>query len=132
VAWGRGGSWPFRDREALVTSVLGIEGAADGEEQIFQSAAPTPAQCYAVAAALTVGAALVAGRPKTWPRIRSSGVSVLVTVLGVRGLLGLTGRTHLLVPAATGGTFVRLDRRYYGPLCVLLAGLSSTALPRRR
>lgn len=105
--------------------------AASTGEADLKGASPTLAECYAVAAALTVAASLVAGRPQMPAAVRRGGLGGLVMVLGVRGLL-LTGQTRLVVPMATGSTFTKLDRRLYGPLCLVLAGFSSRSLLRRR
>jgi hypothetical protein len=130
VGWAHGGSWPLRDREALSTNVLGVEPADPVDVTSGQFGHPALVECYAVAVALTAAAALVAGRPPIAARLRRIGLRGLVTVLTARGPLGVTGRTRLVVPIATGQTFTRLDRRYYGPLCLLLAGLSSMSLFR--
>ena len=128
VGWAHGGSWPLPDREALSRKVLGVEPADRADVTSAHSGAAGLVECYAVAGALTAAAALVAGRPPIAARLRRIGLRGLVTVLTARGLLGVTGRTRLVVPMATGQTFTRLDRRYYGPLCLLLAGLSSRSL----
>jgi len=125
VAWGEGTSWPLPDHATLNRTVLGREGA-DPTAGFGQG---RPA-CYAVAGALTAAAALVAGRPRSLPGLRRLGVGGVVAVLTVRGLAGVSGRTRLLVPMATGETFTRLDRRCYGPLCLLLAALSARSLGR--
>ena len=128
VGWAHGGSWPLPDRETLSRNVLGMAPPALADVTSGHSRTPALVECYAVAGALTAAAALVAGRPPIATRLRRIGLRGLVTVLVARGLLGVTGRTRLVVPMATGQTFTRLDRRYYGPLCLLLAGLSSRSL----
>jgi hypothetical protein len=128
LGWAHGGSWPLPDRETLARNVLGVEPAGGADPTSAHSHAPALLECYAVSGALTAAAALVAGRPPIAPRLRRIGLRGVVAVLAARGLLGVTGRTRLVVPVATGQTFARLDRRYYGPLCLLLAGLSSRSL----
>ena len=127
VGWGEGSCWPMGDLEALNRTVLGREPVPGSTTTGFGQGRP---ECYAVAGALAAAAALVAGRPRTLPGLRRAGVGGVVAVLSVRGLAGVSGRTRLLVPTATGETFTRLDRRWYGPLCLLLAALSSRSLAR--
>jgi hypothetical protein len=50
--------------------------------------------------------------------------------LGIRGALGLAGRTDLLVPWSTSARFREIDRRFYGPLCVTMAVLALPATAR--
>lgn len=42
-------------------------------------------------------------------------------VLAGRGAVGVAGRTSSLVPWTSSAHFNELDKRYYGPLCLLLA-----------
>jgi Protein of unknown function (DUF3995) len=117
AAWGLGASWPLADREALADAVV---GRAD---------VPPAAACWAVAGALGAAAALVDGRPRALPRLRRAGAAGVVLVLTCRGLLGLAGRTDVVSPGSSSARFRELDRRYYSPLCLALAGL---ALPATR
>jgi hypothetical protein len=127
VAWGHGASWPLPDRETLSRNVLGIEPRVENDDSVEHSK-PAMLECYAVATALTTAAALVADRPRLPTGLRRFGLRGLVVVLATRGMLGLTGNTRLVVPVATGPTFTRLDRRYYSPLCLLLAMASARSL----
>jgi hypothetical protein len=43
----------------------------------------------------------------------------------VRGVAGVTGNTRLLVGWTPAPRFVRLDRRYYGPLCLAIAATAA-------
>jgi hypothetical protein len=113
AAWGAGSAWPFPDRAALADAVI---GASD---------VPGPVACFAVSGALAAASMLIAGRPAQPPQLRRIGVAGVVTVLAVRGGLGLTGRTRLVSPSSRSGRFARLDRRVYSPLCLALAGLSA-------
>ena len=70
-----------------------------------------------MAALLAAAAALVAGAGGSHPLARVGRAGVAATLLG-RGLAGLTGNTHRLVGWRTSPEFERLDRRYYGPLCL--------------
>ncbi len=127
VGWAHGRSWPLRDRETLARNVLGVESSS-GPRRPDPRATPGIAACYAVAAALTTAAALVDGHPRSRPALRQRALRTVVAVLGARGALGVAGRTHVVVPFATGATFTRLDRRVYGPLCLSLAVLASRGL----
>ena len=120
VAWGRGSAFPFPDRADLQGAVIG------------RDVSPPAAACYGVAALLATAAALVAGVPVGPARWRRRGVSLVVTALAGRGVLGFAGRTDLVSPGSTSPRFRRLDRRYYAPLCLLLAAGSTTGLLRRR
>jgi hypothetical protein len=113
AAWGAGSAWPFPDRAALADAVIGARDV------------PAPVACFAVSGALAAASALIAGRPAQQPRLRRVGVGGVVTVLAVRGALGLTGRTRLVSPSSRSARFARLDRRVYSPLCLALAGLSA-------
>jgi hypothetical protein len=109
VAWGLGSSFPFRDHTTLADTVAGTQ------------AVPKRAECFAVAGLLTAAATLVAGERMVPARLRRTGALGVGLVLGVRGMAGVTGNTHRLVGWDTSPTFVEHDRRYYGPLCLLLA-----------
>jgi hypothetical protein len=109
VAWGRGSTVPFASREELADAVIGSR------------AVPSPAACYAVAAALFVASALVSDVPLGPRRTRRLGRRVVGGVLAARGLAGLLGRTDALSPGSTSPRFRRLDRRFYSPLCLALA-----------
>lgn len=117
VAWGRGSTWPFRDRAALNDAVIG------------RDATPSAPACYAVAGALTLASVLVSGEPVRLP-LRRVGTAGVVVVLTARGVLGLAGRTDWAVPGSVSPRFRRLDRRVYAPLCLTLAALSATTLRR--
>jgi hypothetical protein len=122
AAWGAGSSWPMADRAELSDAVLGSPGLQRGGA----------AACFAVAGTLGTGAALVAGWPRQLDRQRRGAVAVMAAVLAGRGVLGLAGRTALVVPVSTGARFRRLDRRIYAPLCLALAGLTALSLTSHR
>jgi hypothetical protein len=117
VAWGLGSTVPFGDRAQLADSVIG--GAA----------VPERAACFAVAAALGTGAALVSDMPRLAAAPRRLGLLGMATVFGVRGGLGLIGRTDVISPGSASARFRDLDRRFYAPLCLALA---AGALAARR
>jgi hypothetical protein len=127
IGWAHGSSFPARDRETLVRTVVGREPPAGDPTS---SGMPPALACYAVAGALTTAAVLVDGHPRLPDGVRRLGLRAVVCGLGARGLLGLAGRTRLAVPVATSPEFVRWDRRVYAPLCLLLATIAARALRR--
>lgn len=111
--WGRGSTFPFRDRHHLNDHVVG------------QQVSPSPTACNAVAGLLVVAAVSIeraARRGSIAARIAAGGCGL---VLVIRAALGLAGRTDLAVPGSTSPTFRRNDRLIFGPLCGLL-GLGAT------
>lgn len=118
LGWGAGSSFPFPDREVLADTVAG------------STIAPGPPECLAVAGALLVAAGVVSDVLPISPSTRRAGVVGVALVLGGRGILGLAGRTGAIVPWTPSDRFVALDRKYYGPLCLLLAGGAFRSLRR--
>ena len=108
-SWGKGSTFPFRDREKLADAVIG------------SSRVPPPRACFAVAGALTGGAALVANVFPAPVPVRRIDIVIMAAVFGSRGALGLAGTTALVSPGSDSDTFLRLDRRVYSPLCLALA-----------
>ena len=117
VVWASGSSWPAETREDLADLMAGRAGGS----------VPSPAACLVVATLLASASALVAGRPKRLPRMRRTGAIGVSVVLGVRGACGIVGRTDLVSPGSTSPRFRRLDRRYYSPLCLLLAASAGSS-----
>jgi len=109
VAWGFGSSFPFRTHTELAETVIGSE------------VVPSAAACHAVAVALFVASGLVADLPVGPRPLRRVGRVVVAGVLAARGVVGLCGRTDLLSPGSTATRFRTLDRRFYSPLCLILA-----------
>lgn len=109
VAWGTGSAFPLADRDELADAVVGSDSV------------PGPAASFAVAALLGVAAGLVADVLPVPRRVRAVGVGGAAAVLAVRSAFGLAGRTELLVPGSNSARFVALDRRFYAPLCGVLA-----------
>lgn len=122
VAWGAGSSWPLADRAELADAVV---GRADGE-------VPSPAACLLVASALLAAATLVGSESSRAPTLRRLGARAAVGVFAVRGSVGLAGRTDLISPGSSSPRFRALDRRFYSPLCLALAGLALPAVVHRR
>ena len=109
VGWGRGASFPFEDRATLADSVAG------------STATPGPRDCFAVAGLLACAAGLVADVLPVGTAARRAGVLGVALVLAGRGAVGVAGRTGSIVPWTPSTHFNDLDKRYYGPLCILLA-----------
>jgi hypothetical protein len=109
IAWGRGSTFPFPDREQLNDTVIGKEQT------------PNAAACYGVAALLTVAGAVVAGLPRRRSRLRRAAVAGVSAVLAARAALGFAGRTDLVSPGSVSPKFRRVDRALLAPLCLGLA-----------
>lgn len=109
VGWGFGTSFPFSDRARLADSVAGTTDV------------PGRRECFTVAALLAGAAGLVADVIPVDGTLRRTGTVGVALVLAGRGAAGLTGNTGSIVPWTPSAHFVELDKRYYGPLCLLLA-----------
>ena len=120
VGWGLRVPMPGVDRARVAAAVVGSDEM------------PSPAACFAVAAALAAAALLVAGVPSHWPRLRRIGQTGVAVVLGGRALLGATGRTDLVAPGPTSAQFRKWDRALYTPLCAALGAGALRAAARRR
>ena len=122
--WGFGGRWPAHDEATLADRVI---GRTPGGRM------PPPAACFAVAAAILAGVGLIVlvsfvGLPEPAARFARGAYWIFTAVFVARGLAGY-------VPAlwrrSAGTAFVRLNNRYYSPLCLLLgAGLIANLLGR--
>lgn len=99
----------------------GVDPARVADAVVGSDELPPPAACLAVAGALGVASALVAGAPPSRPGVRRLGQVGVATVLGARGLVGLAGRTEILAPGPTSERFRRWDRLVYTPLCLSLS-----------
>ncbi|NOX30181.1 MAG: DUF3995 domain-containing protein, partial [Actinobacteria bacterium] len=64
------------------------------------------------------------------PGLRRLGRTVVASILGIRGVFGLAGRTDLLSPGSDSPRFVKLDRQIYSPLCLSLSLATATAVRR--
>lgn len=114
AAWGFGVRWPVCDERSLVALVIGATG---------RSRMPAMMQCLIAAAAIFAAgmvALLLAGvvhAPVPARLVTLAGISVALVFAG-RGLAAYVPawrKRFALQP------FARLDRCYYGPLCLLLA-----------
>jgi hypothetical protein len=116
--WATGSSWPSSDRAALASTIAGTQPM------------PGTRECVQVAGALAVASGLVAGvgGDRRLARLGRAGVA---TVLLGRGLAGVSGNTHRLVPWVPDAEFVRRDRRYFGPLCLALGAVAALSVRTR-
>ncbi|WP_199425329.1 DUF3995 domain-containing protein [Actinotalea solisilvae] len=117
AVWAAGSAWPARDRRELANLVAGTDEF------------PGPVPCIAVAGALTLAAALVTSEAGG---ARGRAARAALTVgFAVRGVAGAAGATRVLVPWTPSDRFVAMDRRFYGPLCLVIAALVAAGLPGR-
>jgi hypothetical protein len=113
--WGFGGRWPGHDDASMVERVVG---------RTREMRAPRPQACFAVAAALLAAGILVAVHRTGGP---NNAVALLATLgfwsaAAVFLLRGLAGFVPAVFRYAEGTPFHRLNRIYYSPLCLLIAG----------
>jgi len=113
LAWAAGATWPMSDTTELAEVVAGIDRM------------PGRGPCLAVGGGLAAAAAVVAGVGGARAIARLARLAVAAGFL-VRGTAGVTAQTRRLVSWTPGPRFVRLDRRYYGPLCLLI-GVTAAA-----
>lgn len=120
VLWGMGSAWPAADRSRLADAVAGTVEM------------PAAEACFGVAVALAAAAALVAGAGVQYRLLRVARAGIGAGLVS-RGVMGVTGRTVLLVPWTPSRQFCDLDRRFYGPFCLALGGsiLTSSSVSSR-
>lgn len=115
--WGMGGLWPGRDERHLVGLVVG---------RTRSMRMPGFVASMLVAFALLASAVLVAlrthaltvdlGAPGLW--LVRTGFWIACGVFALRGLAGFIPS---IFAYAAGTPFERLNRRFYSPLCLLIA-----------
>lgn len=113
AAWGLGSHWPCESEAVLVRTAGGTSGATKMHP---------PASCFAVAALLagvSVWPLFAVGLlPEAWPRwltvLAGAGIAAVFVGRGVAAYTSIWRRWQSAEPFAT------LDRRYYGPLCLVL------------
>ena len=112
LAWGLGLPWPGANETARVATVIGIRG---------QTRMPGLLPSAAVATALVAVAGLIVlGVLSAMPLARIALLAASAVFLG-RGVAPWIPAWRRLTPQQP---FARLDRRLYGPLCLLIgAGL---------
>lgn len=109
--WGRGGLWPAASEGELVATVIGNARA---------KRMPSPGLCLLVALAITVTAIwplLLAYKTGSAVLLQLGGFAIMAVFLlrGIAGFLPAWRRLHPREP------FASHDRRYYSPLCLLIA-----------
>lgn len=119
VLWAFGITWPAPTARDLAQRVAGFEGQHD---------MPPPLACIAVAVILMIGAGLalaVSGiLPKPGPDwMYHLAIWGMAAVFAARGIAAYTKGWRALTPVEPFATY---DRRYYGPLCLILAALTAT------
>ena len=115
--WGLGGLWPARDEAALAGLVI---GRTPGGRM------PSPAACFGVCLAILTGAALTAAVSfvRLAPALSLLILAAYAVFTAVFVLRGVAGYIPAVWRRSAGTAFVRLNTRYYSPLCLLLgAGL---------
>ncbi|MGA7435337.1 MAG: DUF3995 domain-containing protein [Solirubrobacterales bacterium] len=114
--WATGSSWPAKDAGT-------ISGGTSAEGEV-----PGPFACISVGALLALASSFVGGLFQNhW--IGRSGRFAVAVALMVRGIAGVGGKTGRLVGRPTSEEFDHLDRRRYGPLCLILAVLILLSRP---
>lgn len=113
AAWGLGMLWPRHSELELVGLVVGYK----------RDRMPGPAQCFAAAGGILI-AALLVGALAGMPRlplppvlVRLAGAAVALVFAG-RGIAGYLPAWRARFPREP---FATLDRRFYSPLCLVIA-----------
>ena len=112
-AWGGGVCWPRKTEAELVTVVIGHRS----------DRMPSPNQCYLAALAIFIPGAIAlmlaglvqAPLPPWLVLLAGAGAALVFAGRGIAGYASAWRARHPREPFAT------LDRRYYSPLCLLLA-----------
>lgn len=108
--WAFGGTWPIRDHKLLAATVIGREGV----DKVPRLASLLVAILVLIAAA--IGSALAdtasGGLPLTLLGL------ALGVLFGARGLAGYTAGWRRRFPREP---FATLDRKFYSPLCLVVA-----------
>ncbi|MEL6472996.1 MAG: DUF3995 domain-containing protein [Pseudomonadota bacterium] len=114
MAWAAGSNWPCASEQSLARTVVGSRNI---ERMPPRFASFVVALCLIGAAAWAL--ALRDLVPVRIPReLLALGGAALVFVFGMRGLLGILPAFERVAPEQP---FVRLNRLYYSPLCILIA-----------
>ncbi|USG61078.1 DUF3995 domain-containing protein [Sneathiella marina] len=112
--WGLGFTWPEKDSRSLARRVAGFKGI---------QAMPSPAACFAVATFLIFAAVLIVmAIGFIDPVLPMIALKLILAGLAagfcMRGLFSFLPFWRRLTPEQP---FARLDRHFYGPLCLCLA-----------
>ena len=116
IMWGVGATWPEQSPEALARRVAGFKGVKQ---------MPRPAACFFVAALLAFAALITMAAagvlPISYPRwMVLTALSAIAAVFTLRGLLAYTPQWRERTPEEP---FASLDRRIYGPFCLIIGGV---------
>jgi hypothetical protein len=117
-AWAVGSTWPVGDESDLSEIVAGTPHM------------PGRGACLMVGGALGAASLTVAGLGERRPIARITRAGIAVGFLA-RGMAGLSGDTRRLVSWTPSPRFVRLDRHYYGPLCLMISAATAASVPGR-
>ncbi len=115
-AWAFGVTWPATSEQALVRRVAGFEGVDQMPPPVASAFVGLLLLlgCHIVLVVSGVSHALGPGR------IYDLAIWGMIAVFAARGVATYTRAWRALTPVEP---FATLDRRYYGPLCLLLAVL---------
>ncbi len=105
MAWGMGVTWPMATQSELARAVVGTAGITQ---------MPSRMACLSVTLMLLIGVIWL------WlPNglLTQIGLGVMAGVFLLRGIASFIPALQRLAPEEP---FATLDRRYYGPLCILL------------
>jgi hypothetical protein len=108
--WAIGSKWPIRDPELLARTVIGRPGVTRVPR--FASFVVAVLVLAAAAIGAALGDPVSGGLPLTLAGI------VLMLVFGIRGVLGYIPAWRARFPLEP---FATLDRRFYSPLCLVVA-----------
>ncbi len=114
LAWAFGSTFPCKDRQALVRTVVGRSGAGDAMPPSLSSALVSVLIFLAALWPLMIQGWILTSVPTSLQRL---GAIVLIAVFLGRGIVGLTPWFRRVLPVEP---FVTLNRKYYSPLCIAL------------
>ncbi len=111
--WGSGGRWPGRDEATLADLVIGRPSGR----------MPPPSACFAVAAAILLGVALVVAvvflhLPPPLDGLARLAYAAFAAIFLLRGLAGFF---PTLWRHSDGTRFQWFNIHYYSPLCLMIA-----------
>ncbi len=113
AAWAFGALWPAKDEQALVDTVIGSPGLTKMPGRLLTLIAAAGIAAAGICAPW--GAGLIELPLPDW--MQATSVPILMLIFGLRGVSSYAAGSiwRRTEPFAT------LDRRYYAPLCLLLA-----------
>jgi hypothetical protein len=116
LTWATGSTWPMGSEAELADNVSGVQQM------------PSSQACLVMGGGLGLAAAAVAGAGGSNRLLRFVRAGIAVGFL-TRGVAGVTGNTVRLVRWKPSAHFVEMDRRYYGPLCLLIGVAAAESIP---